>query len=451
MPGDPQHWRRFCNINHELIAAWQPPMKKRISVHDLELGMYVSDLDRPWLETPFLFQGFEIRSLEEIAQLKRYCEFVHIQVSDYGSDRRGRAAIGTLGTPSAAAFGEQQKKIEFEMLRNAAAPVLSGPCYEDLATIEEEIQAVHAVHEEAKSLIRSVMDDVRLGHAINAGAARKVVTKLSESVIRNPDALVCFSQLRSKDEYTALHSLRVSILALVFGRHIGLDVETLNVLGIGALLHDIGKMKVSNDILNKPEPLTGEEYRIMQTHVPQGVSILEGTPHIPRAAIEVARCHHERHDGSGYVSGMRSDEIGLFGQIGAIVDYYDAITSDRAYHTGLSAHVALRQMYAARGRTFHPEWVEQFIQCMGIYPIGSIVELSSGEVGVVVAMNRQRRLKPRVTVVLKPNAVPYEVPHTVDLVNQAAGNDRPLEIERVVEPGLYQINAVDYLPVAVNL
>ena len=424
-------------------------MKKKISVHDLELGMYVSELDRPWLETPFLFQGFEIRSLEEIAQLKRYCQFVHILVAQHGVARPAQIQPGKSEVGSPAAYGEQQKRIEFEILRKAAAPTSTGLYYEDLTTVEEEVQAVRAVHEEAKQLIHNVMDDVRLGRAIHTGKARKVIAGLAASAIRNPDALVCFSQLRSKDEYTALHSLRVAILALVFGRHMGLDVDALNVLGVGALLHDIGKLKVPSEILNKPEPLTEEEYRIMQTHVPLGVSILEGTA-IPRAAIEVARCHHERHDGSGYISGMRSGEIGLFGQIGAIVDYYDAITSDRPYHAGLSAHVALRQMYSGRGSTFHPERVEQFIQCMGIYPIGSIVELNTGEVGVVVAMNRQRRLKPRVTVVLRSNATPYEVPRTVDLMEQASGG-RPLEIERVVEPGLYHINPVRYLPVAANL
>ncbi|MHB8347201.1 MAG: HD-GYP domain-containing protein [Acidiferrobacterales bacterium] len=425
-------------------------MKKKISVDDLELGMYVSELDRPWLETPFLFQGFEIRSLDEITQLKLYCQYVHIQISDLDGGWSSRTAIGAAGTAGTAASGDQQKKIEFEMLRKAATSVPSGPRYQDLSSVEEEVQAVHAVHEEAKSLIRSIMDDVRIGRAINSAAARHVVAGLAASVIRNPDALVCFSQLRSKDEYTALHSLRVSILALVFGRYIGMDVDTLNVLGVGALLHDIGKMKVPDDILNKPEPLTKEEHQIMQTHVPLGVSLLEGARNFPAAAIELARCHHERHDGSGYMGGMRSDEIGLFGQVGAIVDYYDAITSDRAYHAGLSAHIVLRQMYAARGSRFHPERVEQFIQCMGIYPIGSIVELNSGEVGVVVAMNRQRRLKPRVTLVLRPNAVPYEVPHTVDLVEQTMSNGQLLEIERVVEPGLYRINPVDYLPVAAN-
>lgn len=404
--------------------------------------MYVSALDRPWLETPFLFQGFEIRSLEEILQLKRYCQFVFVDIPEGYGAARPRAAL---------AAGEQQKKLEFEMLRQAAAPAPSAPRYLDQTTVEEETQAVRAAHYEARALIRAMMDDIRLGRSLKVGTVKKVVAEMAASVIRNPDALVCFTQLRRKDEYTALHSLRVCILALVFGRHLGLEEDALNVLGIGAMLHDIGKMKVPNEILNKPEPLTDAEYEIMKSHVPLGVEILQGTTGIPPAAIEIARCHHERHDGSGYMSGIRQEDIGLFGQIGGIVDYYDAITSDRAYHNALSAHVALKQMYGGRGREFHPTRVEQFIQCMGIYPIGSIVELNTGEVGVVVGMNRQRRLKPRVTLVLKPNTMPYEVPRTVDLMNHPASDGHPLEIERVVDPGAYTINPVEFLPTAANL
>ncbi len=417
-------------------------MKKKIAVQDLEIGMYISALDRPWLETPFLFQGFEIRSLEEILQLRRFCQFVYIEVSD---------GYGAVQPRPDISIGDQQRKLEFELLRKAAAPNPDGSRYLDQTTVEEETHNVRAAHHEARALIRAVMDDIRLGRSLKVAAVKKVVTEMAASVIRNPDALVCFTQLRKKDEYTALHSLRVCILALVFGRHLGFDLEALNVLGMGALLHDIGKMKVPNEILNKPDPLTDAEYQIMKSHVPEGVAILQSTVGIPAAAIEVARCHHERHDGSGYVSGMRQEDIGLFGQIGGIVDYYDAITSDRAYHAALSPHVALKQMYGGRGREFHPTRVEQFIQCMGIYPIGSIVELNTGEVGVVVGMNRQRRLKPRVTVVLRSNSVPYAVPRTIDLMTEAASDGRPMEIERVVDPGVYAINPVDFLPTAANL
>jgi putative nucleotidyltransferase with HDIG domain len=279
--------------------------------------------------------------------------------------------------------------------------------------------------------------------------AKKAVAGMVESVVRNPDALVWLTQLKKKDEYTALHSLRVCILALTFGRHLELSPEQLNILGIGALLHDVGKFKVPNEILNKPARLTDAEYQIMKTHVPLGVEILENTPNIPPAAIEVARRHHERYSGSGYINGFSGDEIGLFGLIGAIVDTYDAITSDRAYHSGMSAYDALNLLYQARNTEYHTGLVEQFIQCMGVYPIGSVVEMNSGSVGVVISINRARRLKPRVALVLDPDKQPYVPASVVDLFKSPMdSNGKVLEIRKVLPSGMYGIVPANYLPVS---
>lgn len=276
------------------------------------------------------------------------------------------------------------------------------------------------------------MDDARLGRALDGAGARNAVTAMTDSIIRNPDALACFIQLKNKDEYTALHSLRVCILALTFGRHLGFTADQLSVLGIGALLHDLGKMKVPSEILNKPGRLTDQEFEIMKSHVPHGVAILERTPHIPAPAIEVARGHHERYGGNGYILGLKMDAIGLFGMIGGIVDSYDALTSDRVYRDGLSAFDALSRMYDARHVNYHPELMAQFIRCMGIYPIGSIVELNSGEIGVVVTVNRVRRLKPRVALALTAEKKRYPAPKIIDLMQTFPG--RPLEISMVLPP-----------------
>ena len=291
------------------------------------------------------------------------------------------------------------------------------------------------------------MGDVRLGRSINTTAAKKVVADMVDSVIRNPDALMCLNQLKDKDEYTALHSLRVCVLALAFGRHLELSEEELNLLGIGALLHDIGKMKVPNDILNKPGKLTEDEFALMKSHVPRGVEILEKAHGISSAAIDVARYHHERYAGNGYALGTKGDQIGLFGSVGAIVDCYDAITSDRSYHTGMSAHDALTKMYSWRGRDFQPLLVEQFIQCMGIYPIGSVVELNNGSIGVVVSINRARRLKPKVAMVLNPDKTPYAPSKVIDLMHQdTTGGGRGLEIRKVLPPGEHGVIPTKYIP-----
>lgn len=409
--------------------------------------MYVAELDRPWLGTPFLFQGFEIRSQAELNELKRLCKWVYVETPD---TLAGAPAPRPPAQPSPrrqpAIQTEEEQRIARDFLKIINQP-RAQPVYNDRCAIEQEIPTAREHHAVARTLIYQILDDVRTGKNINSLSAKRVVGELAESVIRNPDALTCFIQLKKKDEYTAQHSMRVCILALALGRHLGLDRETLELLGTGALLHDIGKMKVPNDILNKPAALTDYELSLMKSHVPRGVEILERTQGITRLPIEVARCHHERYAGNGYISGLTGDQIGFFGMIGGIVDCYDAITSDRAYRAGMSAHAALKQMYEWRGRDFHAGLVEQFIQCMGIYPIGSVVELNTGEIGVVVTMNRVRRLKPRVTLVLNANCAPYNMPMTIDLMEHKTSDGRACEIDRVLEPGVYGIDPMLYLPV----
>jgi len=403
-------------------------MRKKLPVRDLRIGMYVSELDRPWLGAPFLFQGFEVRTEEELLRLRRQCEYVYID-TEQGSLAPARRPVPVP---------------DLGILKNFAPGRRRQPLHPDRAALEEEIPRAREVIAGTHTLVHTLMDDARLGKSLDSVGARDAVTALTDSVIRNPDALACFIQLKNKDEYTALHSLRVCILALTFGRHLDFTPDQLNVLGIGALLHDLGKMKVPGEILNKPGHLTDREFEIMKSHVPHGVAILEGTPHIPAPAIEVARGHHERYGGNGYVLGLQGDTIGLFGMIGGIVDSYDALTSDRVYRDGLSAFDALSRMYAARHVDYHPELMAQFIQCMGIYPIGSIVELNTGEIGVVVTVNRARRLKPRVALALTADKRRYPAHKIVDLMQTFPG--RTLEIRAVLPAGSHGINATDFLP-----
>lgn len=428
-------------------------MHKKVPIDELRLGMYVAELDRPWRETPFMFQGLEIRTQDDIDQLKRHCKYVYIVVAEtYSAAPPPRRATTTLSVISNAEENDDDNKAtrfdERDLFTRLQSSRFSG-AYTDSTTLEDEVTHVGKIHAEARAMTQTIMEDARLGRSIDAPGAKRMVRALTDSILRNPDALTCFTQLKKRDEYTAMHSLRVCILALCFGRHLGLPEQELRILGIGALLHDIGKVKIPLDVLNKPGELTESEFALIKTHVPHGVEILEQTSAIPQAAIQVARCHHERYSGSGYINGFQGEQIGLFGMIGGIVDCYDAITSDRAYHAGLSAHLTLKEMYQWRGREFHAGLVEQFIQCMGIYPIGSVVALNTGEVGVVVTMNRLRRLKPRVALVRKADGSLYGAATIVDLMSCTTREGKPCEIECVLEPGVYGINPIDYLPVRV--
>jgi HD-GYP domain-containing protein (c-di-GMP phosphodiesterase class II) len=212
-------------------------------------------------------------------------------------------------------------------------------------------------------------------------------------------------------------------------------------------LHDVGKMRVPDAILNKPGKLNEREFEIMKSHVPMGMKILERTQTVPAQALAFVREHHERFAGQGYVSGLRSSQISEFGLIGAIVDVYDAITSDRVYQNGISSLEALKRMYEWRGRDFHPRFMEQFIQCIGIFPIGSVVVLNTDEVGVVRTLNREQRLKPEVVLVMKPDKTRYPGSRAIDLASESTPTGRPYEISKVVPPAMFNIQPVDYLPV----
>jgi putative nucleotidyltransferase with HDIG domain len=423
-------------------------MKTKVDVFDLQLGMYVAELDRPWLGTPFLFQGFEIRNDEQLAQLRKLCKHVFVLKED------PHAPVARHSSPGIAPKARMLSQTAVDAPEpEAAAPSIpkSGnppQRYQDLTPVEEELQAAAEIENNAREILYSILDDARLGHNLDIQRARVVVGQMTASIIRNPDAMVWLTHLKKKHEYTALHSLRVCVLALALGRHLGYDEEKLNVLGTGALLHDIGKIRVPNEIIDKPETLTREEFEIMKSHVSHGLKILDGAPGIPSGALEVVGRHHERYAGNGYVFGLSGDTIGEFGLISAIVDTYDAITSDRAYHRSLSAADALKIIYEGRERAYHPWLVEQFIQCMGIFPIGSVVEMNTGSIGVVITANRKRRLRPRVALILTAERKPYTPATVIDLMHEPRdASGRTLEIRNVLPAGAFGINPTDYIPI----
>jgi putative nucleotidyltransferase with HDIG domain len=425
-------------------------MKSKISVQDLRKGMYVTELDRPWLGTPFLFQGFEIQTDEDLQKLRELCQFVYVLEGDPKvSVAHTRDAAQPVSTARPVTEKRQPLRLKPEATSDTSIPRTGTPPqrYQDLVPVEQEIRQAMEIESSARETLFSMLDDARGGRSLDVPRAREIVGRMAESIIRNPDAMVWLTQLKKKHEYTATHSLRVSVLAMALGRHLGYDREKLDILGIGALLHDVGKIKVPNELLDKPESLTREEFDLMKTHVPEGLKLLEGQSGIPAAALEVVGRHHERYSGNGYIFGMSGDTIGEFGLISAIVDTYDAITSDRAYHLSLSAAEALRIIYEGRERAYHPWLVEQFIQCMGIFPIGSIVEMSTGSIGVVITANRVRRLRPRVALILSPEKKPISPATVVDLMQVAKDHSgRPLEIRNVLPAGTFGINPIDYMP-----
>lgn len=420
-------------------------VKRKIDVMDLRPGMYISQLDRPWLETPFLFQGFELRTAEDMDLLKQHCQYVVIDVT-LGLDalpQRNRTGYESRMR----SIQEQEAKISQEVRQLADSPDTprQRPVYQDQAPLEQEIVQAREAEADARKTIRDVIEHIHRDKEFNIALATKVVTSMVNSILRNPDALVCLTYLRNINEYTALHSIRTCILGIAFGRHLVFTKEELIDLGLGLMLHDVGMLKIPKEILTKPAGLDKEQFDAMKRHVGWGLAIVKKSGGLPPLAMQVMQQHHERRDGEGYPVRLKGDAISQAGYISSIVDVYDAVTSDRNYAGGMSAEDALKRMYEWREKDFHPQLVEEFIRCMGIFPIGSLVELSTGSIGVVISINRARRLKPKVALVLTANKTPYSRKVVTDLMEHADSKGNEIKITRVLPVGTYGIHPMDHI------
>jgi HD-GYP domain-containing protein (c-di-GMP phosphodiesterase class II) len=407
-------------------------VEKKLDTSEIRIGMYVSRVDRPWIETPFLFQGFLIRNDHDIANLRRYCKYVYVDESKSGEGQP--EPLLTFGTVPLS-----------EELR--AIPGMPKRCvaYEDSAPVEQEMPRARDSKHALGKVVETLVQDIQVGKKVDSASMKPAVDDMVESVIRNPDALLWLTKLRSVDSYAYDHAIDTSVLAVMFGRHLGLPRDQLQELGLTGLLFDVGKLKLPPDLLSKPGKLTDDEFALVRKHVDFGVEILSQSSGLSERVVDGVRHHHERHDGSGYPQGLRGSEIPIYARIVAIVDCFDAITSARPFRAPISAHHAIRQMYDWRDKEFQAQLYEQFIQCLGVYPTGTIVELSSGEIAIVVAQNRTRRLRPRVMLVLDEQKVALERNSILDLGDELPGpGTRPLEIVNSHDSGAFGIDPRRY-------
>ena len=415
------------SILAHLVIARGNRLKQKIFVKDLKLGMYVNELDRPWLDTPYLLQGFLVQFAQDIDEVSKYCEFVYID------PLKGQY------------IGQTSRLLSVDDAGNGAVKL--GPIrYENKLGVEDEMPRAKAVSDDAVKVINRIRLEIEDNPKFAVKNATVLVESMIDSIVDNPDALMLLTRLRQSDVSAYDHAIEVAIFMLAFGRQMGFPREELSQLGLGGLLLDIGKIKLPKELIEKTQPYTPAEHSLMKRHVTYGENILRSSAGISRAVIDIVAQHHEREDGSGYPRGLKHSEITVYGKMAAIVDVYRELTSPNPNSNVGTSYDALQTMHGWAGKFFQPGLLEQFVQCIGIYPVGSIVELNTGEVAIVIAHSRVRRMRPRVMLILDPKKRPHANPVMIDLMNDPIS---PLagvryEITRGLEKGMYGIDPKDY-------
>jgi HD-GYP domain-containing protein (c-di-GMP phosphodiesterase class II) len=379
-------------------------MIKKIRAEDLSIGMYVADFNTPWLDHPFVGNRKAIRSARDVREvLKQGIVEVYIDTA------RGK------DSPKALSTDEADSALRTRLQEELAATPQPGAHPETESPFEEELRRAQEIYAEARESIRSAFETARRGGAVDGQRTRATVTEMIGSIFRNREALLALARIKSFDEYTLCHCLNVAVLTLQLGASLGILQDELLRLGVSSILHDIGKTRLPPELVNKQEALTIREQALVKSHAAQGADILFHCPTLSADPAGVALNHHERYDGSGYPRGLAGRDIEKFSLIVAITDVYDAMTSDRAYQGRVAPTVALKRTFEWAGSYFHPIYAKQFIRCLGIYPVGSVVALDTGEVGVVLHQDREHSLQPRVRLCRGPGGRPLPEPVDVDL------------------------------------
>jgi HD-GYP domain-containing protein (c-di-GMP phosphodiesterase class II) len=381
-------------------------LKKAVPVSDLKLGMYVVELDRPWLGTPFDFQGFPLTSEDQIDTLRQYCEIVYVDPDrEPWTPERRKSALG---------------------LRGSAV-------YTEVTPVEREVLTARDVYRSCEVAMQQALDGLRSHGEIDSQKLSAAVSSMTESILRNPDAMMLLNTLRQKGSYELGRAMDTSILMVTFGRFLQFPKDRLEVLGLAGMLLDVGKTRLPDTVLQKKDMLSPDEYELVKAHVTHSVELVSTSHALPPGVADIIALHHERQDGSGYPKALKSSDITIDGAIAGLVDSFSALTSARAYAEQASPSNALSLMHKLRGKLFHEALVEQFIQCIGIYPVGSAVELNTGEVAIVIAQNLVRRLQPRVMVILDRNWKTIHPQLILDLVKEPkASADEPYRIRRTL-------------------
>jgi HD-GYP domain-containing protein (c-di-GMP phosphodiesterase class II) len=391
-------------------------MLKKISVKQLTTGMYLKEFCGSWMEHPFWRTSFVLKDPKDVqAVMASNIKEVWIDVSK-GID----AAPGTVAVTQEQVEATIQKELT-EANQTLSEPVL--PKHIEPVPIHVEFSRANDICQASRKAVISMFQEARMGNAINAQGAQKMVDEISESVARNTSALISLARLKTADDYTYMHSVAVCAMMIALSRQLGLSETQTRSAGLAGLLHDLGKAVMPPGILNKPGKLTDEEFAIMRAHPVEGHKMLKMVGDMDPMAMDVCLHHHEKVDGSGYPKGLKDKEITLFAKMGAVCDVYDAITSNRPYKAGWDPAESLRKMAEWCEGHFDRAVFQAFVKSLGIYPIGSLVRLASGKIAVVIEQTNKSLITPRVKAFYSVKSELRITPEIVDL-SSANANDK---------------------------
>jgi cyclic di-GMP phosphodiesterase len=387
----------------------------KVPAMSLQPGMFVAELDRPWLETPFAIQGFIVQNTTEILYVSKYVDHVFVD-----AEYKGRPAFLNLALEPTA--NEPSKRLQ----------------------LKEDLQQARVCFDNAADTLDKVYESLRNGQVGDVMAVQDAINPLIESVFQNQEAVAALVRLRESDDYRYQHGISMAVWAAILGRQIGLHRDELEILTLGCAMCDVGMTQLPAQLLGQPELLTEQQRRIISAHPKMGAELVASSSDVSFEVLAIIENHHERMDGSGYPRGMEGATIPVLARIAGLVDAYDAMITPRPYAPTRTSHEAAQELIDAKGTLFQDALVEQFIQAIGLFPTGTLVEMNTGEVAIVTRQNETRRLKPEVAIVLDGDKQKLPSICIVDLCNQECDASAERWINRELLPGSHGIDSEEY-------
>lgn len=387
----------------------------KVSAINLQPGMFIAELDRPWLETPFALQGFVVRTPDEALYVANHVDEVYVDADYTGQEVPLELAIAPTANDGT------------ERLR-----------------LNEEFQRTRISFDSATQTLDRVFGEIRRGKASDIQAVQEAVNPLIEGVFRNQEAVAALLRLKDSGEYRYHHSVAMAVWAVILGRHIGLQQRELETLAVGCAMCDVGMTQLPPELLGQAENLTDKQLRIIRAHPKMGAEMVARSEDVDIEVVAIIENHHERADGSGYPLGIEGAAIPLLARIAGIVDAYDAMITARPYATARTSHEAIQDLIDCKGVLFQEALIEQFVQAIGLFPTGTMVELNTGEVAITVSQNATRRLKPELVIVLDEQKMKLRTPRIVDLAQQNIASEGERWIAKELLSGTYGISSDEY-------